>query len=272
MGGTVPFGYRVEKRKLIVEESEAATIRIIFDRFLAIGSATMLGGNSMPRVLPAAQANRSTRACFTSCSITGSISARPSTRASAIPASTRYHHKRPLGQGPFDPFRSPRKRAGQSRRQTSALLKGLIFAPNGMAMTPTHTRNHGRLYRYYVTTSVLRLGPDTCPIKRMPAAEIEAAVIDQLRVLLRSPEMIVKTWMAAREEDGEISESEVREALVQLDPLWGQLFPAEQARVVQLLVERVDVDVEGVSIRLRTNGIGSVVSELRRRPELSRAA
>jgi hypothetical protein len=141
-----------------------------------------------------------------------------------------------------------------------------------MGMTPTQPRDHGRLYRYYVTTSVLKLGPETCPIKRVPAAEIETAVIDQLRVLLRSPEVIVKTWMAAREEDRDISEGEIRESLVQFDALWDELFPAEQTRIVQLLVERVDVDVDGVSIRLRTKGIGSVVSELRRRPELSRAA
>jgi site-specific DNA recombinase len=51
-----------------------------------------------------------------------------------------------------------------------------------------------------------------------------------------------------------------------------ELFPAEQARIVQLLVERVDIDIDGISIRLRTEGIGSVVSELRQRPELSRAA
>src|SRR5690348_9243338 len=109
-------------------------------------------------------------------------------------------------------------------------------------MTPSHTRNHGRLYRYYVTTSVLKLGPDTCPIKRVPAAEIEGAVIDQLRIILRSPEMIVKSFIAARTEDSDITESEVREALINFDALWNELFPAEQTRIVQLLVERVELD------------------------------
>ncbi len=36
-----------------------------------------------------------------------------------------------------------------------------------------------------------------------------------------------------------LSESDVRGALERLDPLWDELFPAEQARIVQLLVERV---------------------------------
>ena len=44
-----------------------------------------------------------------------------------------------------------RKRAALTRAQTPALLKGLIFGPTGRAMTPTHTRKRGRLYRYYVS-------------------------------------------------------------------------------------------------------------------------
>jgi hypothetical protein len=139
-------------------------------------------------------------------------------------------------------------------------------------MTPAHTRKKGRLYRYYVTTSVQKLGPETCPVRRVPAGEIEAAVIDQLRALIRAPEMIVKTWMAVRNEGSAISETEVRDALVQLDPLWDELFPAEQARIVQLLVERVDIAVDGISIRLRTAGLGSLVSDLGERPKLARAA
>jgi hypothetical protein len=140
---------------------------------------------------------------------------------------------------------SPRKRAGQSRRQTPALLKGIIFGPTGSAMSPTHTRKGGKLYRYYVSQTVLKQGRDACPVGRLPAAEIETAVIDQLRSLLRTPEIIVATWKAAREQGG-ITEGEVREALLDLDPLWDELFPAEQARIVQLLVERVDVSVDGI--------------------------
>jgi hypothetical protein len=60
----------------------------------------------------------------------------------------------------------------------------------------------------------------------------------------------------------ELSEAEARDALVQLDPLWDELFPAEQARIVQLLVERVDIDTDGVRIRLRQEGLRGVAAEL----------
>jgi hypothetical protein len=158
---------------------------------------------------------------------------------------------------------SPRKRAAHTRAQTPALLKGLLFGPTGRAMTPVHTRRNGKLYRYYVSTDVLKRDPESCPIRRIPAGEIEGAVIDQLRHLLRAPEMIVRSWKKMRKLTGDISETEVRDALQRFDPLWDELFLAEQARIVQLLVERVDVSPDGADIRIRTEGLMNLVTDLR---------
>src|SRR5487761_1660227 len=98
--------------------------------------------------------------------------------------------------------------------------------------------------------------------QRLSAGEIENAVVDQLRGLLRSPEIIVRTWRATRKSISDIKEADVRQALERLDPLWDELFPAEQARVVHLLVERVDVSPDGVDIRLRTEGMADLVTDL----------
>ena len=155
-----------------------------------------------------------------------------------------------------------RTRSARTRAQTPALLKGLIFGPTGAAMSPTHTRKGNRLYRYYVSQDVLKRGPDACPVGRVPAAEIEAAVIDQLRGVFRQPEIIVGTWRAARDERATSPRPRSGGTASQLDPLWDELFPAEQARIVQLLVERVVVGTDGVRIRLRTNGLVGLINEL----------
>jgi hypothetical protein len=52
------------------------------------------------------------------------------------------------------------------------------------------------------------------------------------------------------------------EALVQLDRLWDELLRAEQARIVQLLVERVDVRIHGVEVRMQPNGLAGLVREV----------
>ncbi len=107
----------------------------------------------------------------------------------------------------------------------------------------------------------------------MPAGEIEAAVIYQLRGLLRAPKIVVRTWRVVRQSGEEILEAEARAALEWLDPLRDELFPAEQAQIVQLLVERVDIRPQGADIRLRTEGLTSLVSDLHAvRPEERTAA
>ncbi len=46
-----------------------------------------------------------------------------------------------------------------------------------------------------------------------------------------------------------------------MDPLWDELFPAEQARIVRLLVERVEVGPAGADVRLRVAGLAGLVRD-----------
>jgi hypothetical protein len=69
-------------------------------------------------------------------------------------------------------------------------------------------------YRYFVAQSVLK-GTDATgasdAVRRVSAGEIETAVIGQVRALLRQPEIVVGTWLAARAEAPELTEHETRE-------------------------------------------------------------
>src|SRR4030081_3625148 len=109
---------------------------------------------------------------------------------------------------------SPRRRAAAGRAQTPSLLKGIIFGPTSVAMSPTHTRKNGRLYRYYLSQTVLKQGAGDCPIARVPAAEIERIVTDQVRLLLLSPKIIVQTWRIARKSVKGLTKSDVRSSLL----------------------------------------------------------
>jgi hypothetical protein len=60
----------------------------------------------------------------------------------------------------------------------------------------------------------------------------------------------------------DLTEADVRESLLQFDPLWDKFFSAEQARIVQLLIERIDVGTDNIDIKLRTDGIASLVREV----------
>jgi hypothetical protein len=44
-------------------------------------------------------------------------------------------------------------------------------------------------------------------------------------------------------------------------------FTTEQARVVQLLVERIDVQEDAVEVRIRAEGLASLIGDLRQQGE-----
>jgi DNA invertase Pin-like site-specific DNA recombinase len=265
MGGRVPLGYDVVARKLVVNEDEAPRVRRVFEIFAETGSgietaarlraegATSKTGRPLDKGYVYKLLNN--RTFVGEAAHKGQVY--PGEHQGIVPRELwdRAHAVLQI---------SPRSRAAQNRLQAPALLKGLLYGVDGRALSPTHTRKGGRLYRYYVAQRVMKGGAagDTSIVRRISAAQIEAAVMSQVRALLRQPEVVVGTWLAARKETPDVTEREVRDALHRLDPLWDELFPAEQARIVRALVERVVVGPAGADIRLRVEGLAGLVRDL----------
>jgi DNA invertase Pin-like site-specific DNA recombinase len=279
MGGHPPIGYDIRDRKLVVNPAEAELIRLIFRRFLDLSSALLL-----IRELNA-QGHH-----------TKSWTTRSGTFREGRPfdKGTLYKilrnrtylgeavHKGTSYPGEHDPIvdratwdrvhevlaSNARRRGNEARARTLAPLRGLMRCTHcSSAMTPTHTRRRGRLYRYYVCLGASRRGHDTCPVRSVAASEVEGLVLGQVRRLLASPELISRTIIAVRRENGaaedtELEEGDVIEVLGALEPVWDELYPAEQARILRLLIERVDVAPDGVSVTLHAAGIRSLVAEL----------
>lgn len=225
-----------------------------------------------------------------------------------------------------------RHRSQHVRAKAPALLKGIIrCGACDKAMSPVSTGPAHKNYRYYTCGRASKSGYNNCPVRSVPAGDIEGAVIQQLRAIFKSPEMIAQTYQASREHEAEeleclrtertqlesrlielkqtaarlmdsgtsdrettdeirrtndefidtqrrfrdvddqiqgmqarlVSERDVAESLRRLDPIWDELFPLEQSRIVQLLVERVTINIDGMNIRIRGNGLHSLVTEVR---------
>ena len=264
MGGKVPLGYDVCDRKLVVNDAEAAVVRRVFEGF-----ADLQSGTELAKALQRENLTSKTGRLLNKGDVYKLLNNRTYVGEAAHKEQVYPgEHKAIISRALWDQVHSilqesPRARANKNRNQTPALLKGLIFGVDGRALSPTHTRRRGRLYRYYVSQSVLKGdAADSGIVRRVSAAEIESLVMDQVRGLLRQPEIVVGTWLAARAEAPELTEAEVRDALNELEPLWDELFPAERARIVRLLVERVEVGPDGADIRLRVEGLASLVRDL----------
>jgi DNA invertase Pin-like site-specific DNA recombinase len=278
MGGSPPLGYDVKDRQLAVNPAEADLVRLIFRRFLDLSSPLLLirelnaQGHRTKSWTTQAGTFREGRP-FEKGTLYKILRNRTYLgeaihRGKSFPG----EHQPIIDRATWDRVHevlasNARRRGNEARARTPAPLRGLIRCTHcGSAMTPTHTRRRGRLYRYYVCLGASRRGHDTCPVRSIAAAEVEGLVLGQVRRLLASPEVVARTITAVRQEgeaeDATLEECEVIEALGALEPVWDELYPAEQARILRLLIERVDVAPDGISVTLHAAGIRSLVAEL----------
>src|SRR3954466_4179377 len=188
MGGWTPLGYDVKDRKLVVNRTEAATVKSVFERFIKVGSATKLVEQLRSEGVTGKKGRLVDKGYLYQLLKNRVYIGEAVHKGESYPG----EHKAIVPRQLWDKVHAildsnARKRAAKARAQTPALLKGIIFGPTGCAMTPTHTRKRGRLYRYYIANDLLKHNAPDCSVRRVPAAEIENAVVDQIRGLLRAP-------------------------------------------------------------------------------------
>jgi site-specific DNA recombinase len=263
MGGWAPLGYDIKDRKLIVNTIEADLVRSIFIRF-ARGTPPIQLIEALAKERALNKQGKPLDKGYLYRVLNNRVYL-----GKAMHKGTEHsgEHDAIIKQNLWDQVHalisaSPHKRGTRPTGRAPAILKGLLFGPTGAAMTPAHTRKRGRLYRYYITADINKNGPSACPIRRVPADRIEAVVIAQIKTMVQTPEIIVATWRAAKESIKGLTEHQVGDELRRFDSLWAELFPAEQARIVHLLVERVDLSEKGADITLKAAGLTSLIKEL----------
>ena len=279
MGGVPPLGYDVDDRKLVPNPKEAKQVVHIFTRFVELGSTTKLIKElRLDGVTSKAWTTQDGRVregkpidkgmvykLFHSQNYLGQV-----------------HHKGQWFQGQHERI-IPQKlwddvhailatnshtRGNNTRSTTPFLLKGIVFGNDGRALTPWHSTKKatGKRYRYYLSTRDIKEHSGASGMPRLPAAELESAVLDQLRGILRSPDLLKDVMPKAIKLDPTLDEAKVTVAMTRLDAIWDQLFPAEQTRIVKMLVEKVIVTPNDLEVRLRANGIERLVTDLRPDP------
>lgn len=267
MGGVPPLGYDVKDRKLVINEPEAEVVRDIFVRYAEHGSAAQLvrelqieghttkswvtqGGRHRPgKVID----QQNLFSMLRNRLYLGEIC----NHGNCYPG----QHQPILSRELWDAAHAIIDKRKQGPRvlntENPALLSGLLYAPDGQRMLPSHTtKKNGRRYRYYVPYLEKRqsagatLDARKQNVGALPAGEIEAAVLAQVHQVLQQPEMIAAVWQAGMSirERAELDEPTVFVAMRQMSTVWGQLFPKEQHRILRLLIDRVQLHGDGLDI------------------------
>ncbi|XAV88538.1 MAG: hypothetical protein AAHH96_00105 [Candidatus Symbiodolus clandestinus] len=91
-------------------------------------------------------------------------------------------------------------------------------------------------------------------------------MFEQLRSLLCSPNLISPLLAQAQQQEPTLDEAQVTVAMTKLDSIWAELFPAEQARIFKLLIEKVIVSADSLEVRLRSTGLTGLVGEITQQP------
>ena len=186
MGGPVPLGYRLDHRKLAIDEKEAETVRHIFSRYLGIGSVGALADE-----LATADIRTKVRPYKNGRSV-GGVSFTRGSLAQLLQNPIfigKVRHRNELFEGEHPAIidqtvweqaqllfaTNRRERLHGKRVRHPSLLTGVITDADGRPMTPVFTTRTGRQHRYYVTR--LNPGEDRKSAWRVPAGDLERAVV-----------------------------------------------------------------------------------------------
>jgi DNA invertase Pin-like site-specific DNA recombinase len=269
MGGNVPLGYDVKDRKLIVNETEAETVRTIFRRYAELGSVRALGRELDQRGVVSkrregaggvlAGGNRFSRgALYTLLQnhlYRGEIAHQdkiyPGQHEAIVDAQlwevvqqklTDNRQARELGTNAEEP----------------SLFAGLIVDGNGDRMTPTHAVKKGHRYRYYVSTSLITRGrSDHAKGWRIPAGDVESLVLDRLRTFFVSGSDVGEALSCF-----ELDASSLRSALskaMQLAEGWPTLPPIRIRELIRSVIETVEIHDGRVVVSLKRKEIASAL-------------
>lgn len=198
MGGVVPYGYKVENRKLLVDEAEASDVRLIFELYVRLKSIPALVQELEVRNIKSRLRRRASGKEFGGILFTtGPLSHILGNRVYLGEINHRDQsypgeHQAIISEDLFNAVQDTRKQNACDRRDgneaSGALLAGLLFDDKGNRMSPTHAQRRGLRYNYYQSW-VLAQGQKAKAgtIDRVPATEIDRvvskAVLEQLGII-----------------------------------------------------------------------------------------
>jgi DNA invertase Pin-like site-specific DNA recombinase len=197
MGGVVPLGYEVQDRKLVVNSGEATIVRTIFRQYLALGCVRKLqlalkakGLTSKRRMSRAGRASGGTpysRGALYKILQNRVYLGEIAHRGALYPGEHVGIISRALWERVASRLRenTVATRTG-ARAQEPSLLAGVLFDDRGYRLTPSHCVKGGTRYRYYFSQAMLRSTTEQGGVRRVPAGELEALVVQRLATFLAS--------------------------------------------------------------------------------------
>jgi len=214
MGGSVPLGYEVVDKKLVINAQGAKTVRHIYKHYLELGCVRLLHDHLIKQGIRSKVRESSTRpgGGFYSRGALYCLLSNPTYIG-------QVRHKGVCHAGQHEAIIDPAlwqqvqqqladHRVGHStrtRKTDPCPLTGKLFDVSGERLVPVHAVKKGRRYRYYVSQALTTgIRDDTPHGWRLPGPEIEQTVMRLAQSMLNDRDFITAALQASEMESPHI--------------------------------------------------------------------
>ena len=255
MGGIPPLGYDVKDRRLVINEAEATTVRTIFNQFLRLGNVTILRVWLRENDICTKSGGHFFRGPLYEMLHNPLYIGLTRHKTNTYPG----QHQAILDREVWDKVQAllvANRQGGKrkARATKASLFTGLLFDAEGTRYTPTHATKNGRRYRYYTSQAIIKKTEKVETPTRIPAPDLESAVIERLLKLLREPGDLVTSIRDDFQEGanlpGDLFTRIVARA-TSTAATWQTLSGTDREHFLQAVIDRVIIHPTRVEIRIR---------------------
>jgi len=267
MGGYAPIGYIGHERTLVIDEVNANLIRIVYKRYLEVGTIRRLKTDLDKSGILSPQRVHATGREYGGGRFSRGNLQRILTNPVYIGKITHFD-KVYTGQHPaiidlevWEAVQyklTDNKQAFEQRPKapSDSLLTGILYDSEGQRLTPSHSQKQSRRFRYYLSQKLVNEGKAVVPNGiRIPAQELEALVINQLCDWLTNSDTIINALNPEPEQ--------IQNLLADTQKLATDLEEnkTEQYQLLRQIIDRVEVGHDQISIFVKVSALTRVEVE-----------
>ncbi len=257
MGGTVPLGYTVKDKQLVIDQQEANIVRFIFDIYIDVRCVKTVKETLDTKNIRGKQGKPFSRGALYT-----------------ILKNPLYIGKISYRGTHFEGIHNPvvkdecwkqvqnilhQNRYAQTHRihaKQPSLLAGLLVDDQGNTMSPTHATKKHRRYRYYISQALLHYRTSEAgSVLRVAANDIEQPVIHSLLELLKSHEPLLSLFN--NQLTNALKQKEAMDKAMAIADNWKSLSVSNQIKLRQQTIKQVTVGQKQITLRINLVGLGN---------------
>lgn len=265
----MPVGYDLKDRQLVINESEAQTINWLYDTYLKVKCVRALKTGADRLGLTSKRYTQQSGKV-----VGGRLFSRGQLYCllknplyiSKIRHRDKIHdgqHEALISQDTWDQVQALlRENWGIRHKSRNAPSHGwlsrILMDSTGEPMVVTHAKKQGRIYRYYISSSLKLKKPDPTQGWRLPAKEIESIVLRAIKTFLSDPIKLLKV-LGAENLTTAIIASATKTAAQLIEKIDTATLP-DMTCLVRPLIKEVRVSLYEIIIDVSIKGLGYTLS------------